>query len=135
MKRKTPVTIVVCFVLWYAAMLMLPEVADIHGVLAFPVSVRQGLKAIAAECATFEQARNRIRDWDRHWIDHDRKNRYVLALSPKDDGGWTLVATPEKAAVYHYPLWKRLLLLDFYQHVCPTYTTMSGASDIAVVHR
>jgi hypothetical protein len=122
-KRHALIVVVAGIILWYGFLLCLPKIG--HGGLAFPEQVKSYMKQMACSGASYEQVRSAISDftWRRGDIE------YVPDLS-KRETGWVLTARPTVSHIYLYPLWKRLLFLDFYECECPSFRIAAGEQHV-----
>lgn len=110
--------------LWYALILCLPEVADHHGRLAFPISIQHTMQQLSLSQPSYNGAKAQLDKLG--WTLSHRGITYQYSLSKHDTATWELVARPNKTSVYCYPWWKRILFADFCRYKINAFRIRAG---------
>ena len=111
--------------LWYGLMFILPDIADRHGTLALPLSVKSTMIMLSEEHPSYLEALEALDKLGGSKSVYGVTYHYLL--SQKVEGGWDLTAEPDRKFVYHHSSWwKRVLFVDFYKHRLYTFQISSG---------
>jgi hypothetical protein len=130
-KKYIAVGLLVLVAAWYGFILCLPELADGHGVLAFPARVETEMRALGRSGKPYDEVRAALDDLSWSW----RDITYTPTLTRQGDESWVLVARPNKPKRYSSGFLARLVSLDFHQHTIHTYRIRRGMQYPDIVDR